>query len=425
MYSNPANTLCSTDTIKGPLTAVWFRDIDLNLPQRHGRGPSPLFHNGRLFAEGLDELIAVDAYNGRPLWRFEQKGILDAYNADHLAGSAVTGSNICIADDSIFLRNGAKCFRIDTATGKLKSEFTAPVHPNGTPASWGFVACQNGVLFGSTANEDHIVRHAYIRADDHMKKQFSESTSLFAFDVASGKLMWQYEAKSSIRHNAVAIGPERVYLIDRILAVDDLLSRAPARRGEKPKNPAEGHATGELVTLDIKTGEQKWKTDKDIFGTTLSFSDRHDILLMFYQPTSFRLPSEVGGRIAAFHASDGYRLWEKKVMYKTRPLINEDTIIAHPSALDILSGEPKSMAVPKSYGCGQVSGSRNLLMFRSGTLGYYDFTREAGTENYGGIRPGCWINALPVGGLVLVPDASSGCSCSYQNRSWVALEGSE
>ena len=174
-----------------------------------------------------------------------------------------------------------------------------------------------------------------------------------------------------------------------------------------------------------KTGVRKWKTDEDVFGTTLAFSDRHDIVLMFYQPTSFRLPSEVGGRIAAFHASDGYRLWEKKVNYRTRPLINEDTIIAHPSALDLVSGEAKPMAVPKSYGCGQLSGSRNLLMFRSGTLGYFDFTREAGTENYGGIRPGCWINALPVGGLVLVPDASSGCSCSYQNRSWVALEGSE
>ncbi|MDA1229444.1 MAG: PQQ-binding-like beta-propeller repeat protein, partial [Planctomycetota bacterium] len=145
MYSNPANTLCSTDTIKGPLTAVWFRDIDLDLPQRHGRGPSPLFHEGRLFAEGLDELIAVDAYNGRPLWRFEQEGILDAYNADHLAGSAITGSNICIAGDSIYLRNSAKCLRIDTATGRLKSTFQAPAHPDGTPASWGFVACQDGV----------------------------------------------------------------------------------------------------------------------------------------------------------------------------------------------------------------------------------------------------------------------------------------
>ena len=56
-------------------------------------------------------------------------------------------------------------------------------------------------------------------------------------------------------------------------------------------------------------------------------------------------------------------------------------------------------------------------------LGYHDFTRQAGTENYGGVRPGCWVNALPVGGLVLLPDASSGCKCSYQNRTWIALEG--
>ncbi len=425
LYSNPANTLCSTDTIKGPLTAVWFRDINLELPQRHGRGPSPLFHEGRLFAEGLDELIAVDAYNGRPLWRFEQKGILDAYNADHLAGTAITGSNICIAGDSVFLRNGDRCFRIDTATGKMKATYSTPKHPDGKPAVWGYIACEDGVLFGSTANESHVVRHAYIRADAHMQRQFSESTSLFAYDVATGKLLWQHKPNASIRHNAIAIGAGRVHLIDRALAVDDLLSRAPARRGEPPKTPAKGHPTGQLITLDVQTGERIWDNGNDVFGTALAFSREHDILLMFYQPTSFRLPSEVGGRIAAFHAGGGYRLWEKKVNYRTRPLINGETIVAHPSALNVKTGETVAMQVPKSYGCGQLSGSKNLLMFRSGTLGYYDFTRKAGTENYGGIRPGCWINALPVGGLVLVPDASAGCRCSYQNRSWVALEGSE
>ncbi|MCA9171476.1 MAG: PQQ-binding-like beta-propeller repeat protein, partial [Planctomycetales bacterium] len=425
LYSNPANTLCSTDSIKGPLTAVWFRDVDLDLPQRHGRGPSPLFHQGQLFAEGINELISVDAYNGRPLWRFEQKGILDAYDADHLAGTAVTGSNICIAGDSVFLRNGATCFCIAAATGKVTATFKTPSHPDGGAAVWGYLACEDGILFGSTANETHIVRHAYLRADDHMQQQFSESTSLFAYDLATEKLLWQFNAKQSVRHNAIAIGAGRVHFIDRALAVDDLLSRAPARRGEEPKDAAVGHPTGELITLDAKRGDRLWNEQKDIFGTALAFSQQHDVLLMFYQPTSFRLPSELGGRIAAFQASVGYKKWDQKVNYRTRPLINDDTIIAHPSALDLVSGEAKPFSAPKSYGCGQLSGSKNLLMFRSGTLGYYDFTREAGTENYGGIRPGCWINALPVGGLVLVPDASAGCSCSYQNRSWVALEGSE
>jgi hypothetical protein len=216
-----------------------------------------------------------------------------------------------------------------------------------------------------------------------------------------------------------------VHLIDRALAADDLLSRAAARRDQPPKTPSTVHATGELIAINARTGKREWKSNKDVFGTTLAFSKQYDILLMFYQPTSFRLPSETGGRIAAHRASEGYRLWEKKVSYRTRPLINVGTIIAHPSALDLTTGKTKTMSIPKSYGCGQLSGSRNLLMFRSGTLGYHDFTRKAGTENYGGIRPGCWINALPVGGLVLVPDASAGCRCSYQNRSWIALEGSE
>jgi len=47
--------------------------------------------------------------------------------------------------------------------------------------------------------------------------------------------------------------------------------------------------------------------------------------------------------------------------------------------------------------------------------------QNSSTRNFGGMRPGCWINALPAGGLVLVPDASASCSCSYQNRSWIAL----
>ena len=425
LYSNASNTLCSADEIKGPLSVLWFRDMNLDLPQRHGRSPSPLFQNGRLFVEGLDGLRAVDAYNGRSLWHFEQAGILDAYNADHLAGTAITGSNICLQGDNVFVRNGGRCFQLDAATGKVIATLNAPQRTDGKPSQWGYLACADSILFGSIANEDHIVKHAYQRADSRMKRQFSESSSLFAIDIKSGKLLWRYDAEKSIRHNAIAISAGHVFLIDRALAVDDLLSRAPARRGGKPKAPAAGHPTGQLVKLDARTGKRKWVEKKDIYGTTLAVSDKHDILLMFYQPTRFKLPSEVGGKMAAFHASDGYRLWDKPVSYNTRPLINGQTIIAYPSSVDLQTGEAKPFKLAKSYGCGQLAGSKNLLMFRSGTLGYLDFTRDAGTENFGGMRPGCWINALPVGGLVLVPDASAGCRCSYQNRAWVALQGSD
>ena len=62
------------------------------------------------------------------------------------------------------------------------------------------------------------------------------------------------------------------------------------------------------------------------------------------------------------------------------------------------------------------------MLFRSATLGYLDLARDVGTENFGGIRPGCWFSAVPAGGLVLVPDGSSKCACSYQTRAWLALQ---
>eukprot|EP00913_Durusdinium_trenchii_P008945 g8411.t1 len=424
LYSDPANTCCSLDEVKGPLSVLWYRDVDLELPQRHGRGPAPLFHNGRLFAEGMDEIRGVDAYNGRTLWRFELKGILAPYDADHIVGTSQTGSNFCAAGDSVYVRQDGHCYRLDAATGKVLGKFPTPKTKDGKPGRWGYIACTDGILFGTVVNEEHIVRHAWRRADKQMKHLFTESKFLFALDAKSGKLLWRYDAEESIRNNAIAIGDGRVFLIDRALAKDDLLSRAPVRRGKKgPKK--EGHPTGKLIVLEAKTGKQKWKNTKDIFGTMLSFSEKFDMLLMSYQSTRFKLPSEVGGRMAVFRATEGYRVWDKKVNYVTRPLVNDRTIYAQGGAWDLLTGDNQPFDFKRSYGCGQIAASKHLLLFRSATLGYKDLSRKAGTENFGGIRPGCWINALPAGGLVFVPDASAGCRCSYQNRAWVALQGSE
>jgi len=423
-YADAANTLCSSDEVRGPLSVLWFRDVDVDLPQRHGRGPAPLFHDGRLFHQGMDALHAVDAYNGRPLWRFEQPGILRAYDADHLAGTAVTGGNFCVAGDSVFLRFEDRCQRLEAATGKVLATYTAVPRRDDQAAHWGYLACEDGVLYGSLANDRHIVRHGYLRADDEMQQQYSESVTLFALDVESGELLWRYDAQASIRHNAIAIGGGRVFLIDRPLAEGDLLVRAGPPGGKPTAGPAPTHTPGTLVALDTKTGRRLWSEAEGVFGTMLAYSRPHDLLLMCYQATRFKLPSEVGGRLAVYRASSGQRLWERQAKYETRPLLQGGSIIAYPSAVDLLTGDAKPLEFDKSYGCGQLAGSKHLLLFRSATLGYYDSTRPGGTENYGGVRPGCWVNALPAGGLVLLPDASAGCKCSYQNRTWIALEGS-
>ena len=422
-YSDLGNTSCSADEmVTGPLHALWFRDVDLEMPQRHGRGPAPLFHEGRMFVEGVGAIRAVDAYNGRSLWEFQLPGVLHAFNADHLAGTAVTGSNFCLANGSIYVHDRKRCHRLDAATGKKLGEFAAPAHPDGQPGEWGYIACDGRMLYGSVVNPGHQVRYAYGRSD--MSELASESTTIFALDAVSGELRWRHDASESIRNNAIAIGGGRVFLIDRPIATGDKWDpKGPATK--PPPGAAIRQPFGELLSLDAASGKVLWKSDRDIFGTMLAYSAAHDALVMGYQATRFKLPSEVGGRIAVLRGSDGGQLWQQQANYVTRPVINDRTIYAQGGAWDLLTGAAKSFTLQRSYGCGQFAGSKHMLLYRSATLGYTDFTRGSGTENFGGIRPGCWINALPVGGLVLVPDASAGCSCSYQNRSWMALAGEE
>lgn len=420
-YSNAANTGASKDeVIKGPLSMLWFRDVDLEMPSRHGRGPAPLFYEGRLIVEGIDELRAVSAYNGQVLWSYSLPKILSVFDAEHLMGTSGTGSNFCISDGSVYLRKADHCLRIDAATGKKLAEFIAPkTHQDSNSKQiWGHIACEDNLLFGSVANTEFVVGFRYGKSD--MKTQFTQSKSLFAMDAKSGELKWQFEAKNLIKHNTIAIGDGRVYFIDRPASEKDAMDK---RRGAKSTL---SHATGILYCLDAHSGKVIWKSNDNVWGTVLALSVEHDALVMAYQPGDFKLPTELGDQIEVYQASTGEKLWSAKgLKYKTRPMIIDSKLYVQSGAWDLLSGIEHPFDFKRSYGCGQLTGSPNMMLFRSGTLGYYDLTGSYELSSYGGIRPGCWINAIPAGGLVLMPDATASCTCSYLNRSWIALQGIE
>ncbi len=72
-----------------------------------------------------------------------------------------------------------------------------------------------------------------------------------------------------------------------------------------------------------------------------------------------------------------------------------------------------------------VVGSPQLLLFRSAVLGYVDLAESSRTRFFGGIRPNCWVNAIPAGGMVLMPDFTEKCVCAYDNKTNLALESAE
>jgi len=422
---SPANMLCSSDDIvRGPLEVSWYRDGVLEIVDRHAQGPAPLFNQGCLVAEGTHGICALDAYNGRTLWTVPIDGILaDWDGVHHDVGVGDTGSNFCLSDQAVFVRTDDRCLKIDLDTGKRVREFKTPVDPSAKDRAWGYVAHADGLVFGSVLNDAHTVSPRYDRI-----RLRTESVLFFAMDADTSQVKWQHKPKHSIRSNAIAIADGRVYLIDRPLApADRIAAPTPNGKHRPPLAPGE-HPGGTLMAMAAGTGTVLWKNSKDIFGTQIAVSEKHGVLLMYYQGVKhsfFKLPSEIGGRMAAIDAKTGTRLWDIKVDHKTRPLINGEVIYAEGGAWKLKTGESIPWKFERSYGCGQIAASTHLMLFRSATLGYLDLTRNVGTENFGGIRPSCWFNAIPAGGMVLVPDGSSKCACSYQTRAWLALQREE
>ncbi|MCB1063457.1 MAG: PQQ-binding-like beta-propeller repeat protein [Verrucomicrobiae bacterium] len=421
--ASAANTLCSDDSvIKGPLSMFWFRDVDFEIPNRHGQGPAPLVHQGCMVVGGVDGLACLDAFNGRTLWIHQIEGNLQDFDGiHHDVGVGEAGSNFCLGDGAVYVRNGDHCQRLDLHTGEVLREFKAPAV--GDNRNWGFLAVSDGILYGSVLNQSHQVSPRY-----QLTELRTESVRMFAFDVESGELKWQFDPKDSIRNNAIAVAGEKLYVIDRPLIAADHVAD-PKRNGKHQKKlPAEAIPGGTLIALNAKTGAEIWRNDKEIFGTQLAVSEAHSTLMMNYEAVRhnfFALPSETGGRLAGFDLETGEVRWDRAAEYQTRPLINDYTIFAQGGAWNLITGDPIPFELERSYGCGQIAASSNLILFRSATLGYRDLSRDAGTENFGGIRPSCWINAIPANGLVLVPDGSSKCQCSYQMKAWFALQSAE
>ena len=422
---DPANTICSADSVvRGPLEIAWYRYGAIEIVDRHAQGPPPLFNRGFLVVEGVHGICALDAYNGHTVWTYPIPDILaDWDGVHHDVGVGDTGGNFCLSDDAVFVRTGEICLKIELATGRKIGEFKTPVDSSTRNRCWGYIAHVDGVLFGSVLNDEHTTSPRYRNI-----RLRNESVMLFALNAETGRLKWRHKPEHSVRNNTIAVAGGKVYLIDRPVALADRIGEPkPDGKHRPPLEPGE-HPGGMLVAIDAQTGDVLWRNYDDVFGTQIAVSEKNGVLLMYYQAVKhsfFKLPSEIGGRMAAFDTNTGRRLWDNEINHKTRPLINDDIIYAEGGAWALKTGESAPWDFKRSYGCGQIAGSTHMFLFRSATLGYLDMTRDAGTENFGGIRPGCWFNAIAAGGLVLVPDGSAKCACSYQMRSWLALQRQE
>ncbi len=434
-YANPGQTVVSKDKlVKAPLGLLWFGGPDHEgvLP-RHGHGPSPQVAGGRLFIEGADMLRAVDVYTGRMIWQRELRGFGSYYNKTaHFAGAGEIGSNYVSLPDRIYAIYEGRILELDAATGAtLKSFVLDEVRKEGERAPhWGYIGVQGQYLVATSSPVNVTVAkgEGAKKAKPAAKKRIdileilreakyaSGSRRLVVYDRYTGRLLWKRDAALNFRHNNIAVSEDTIFCIDSI--TEGKLKKAGGVRVTPDASPT-------LLALDLKTGVERWKMSKDVFGTFLNYSAEHDILLQAGSKYRDRAGDDIGKGMMALRGTTGEVVWHNsKLEYGGPCLLWRDRIITNGAggfALELLSGKRTGWSYQRMYGCNTAIGSEHLLTFRSGAAGFYDMAEDGGTGNIGGFRSSCTSNLIVANGVLSAPDYTRTCSCAYQNQTSLAL----
>lgn len=423
-YADAGNTAGGADAaLRAPLGLLWFgRPGPLEMISRHRRAAGPLMAKGVMLVQSENAIAGYDPYNGLRLWRRElPKVIRELVSHDC--------SNLSSDGESFFVAHNAECLRIDPRDGNIMATLRMP-----DPGSfkWGFIASDGGVLFGSATSKGKTCDR------------------LFALDPSTGKVLWQYEGPG-IPHPSISIAQGRIFFVeDRVLTTEERRAALHDKLdGMKPKDAERAMKSAALrfaVCLDATTGRKIWEKRMDLTGgigglywSSLGTMAARGTLVIFGVYTDGHFWKEFfagqfeSRRIVALDTADGHLLWDKKIGYRVRPLIVGDTLHAEPWAYKLRTGEQVDRINPVTgikepwqyprpgHHCGPPAAAQNIMLFRSGHIGYWDIERDIGTMHFGGQRMGCWMNFIMAGGLAMVPEASSGCMCPFPNMCTVVF----
>ena len=419
-YGDSANTGISNDTIvKLPLGILWFGGPSNknNLP-KHGHGPNPHVIGGRVITQGLNTLQAYDAYTGRLFWEIELPNLGKDYNnLAHQPGASAIGGNYVSLSDFIYVVFEGKCLKIDARTGKKLETFELPpLEGQSTPANWSFIAISGDFLI---AGAEKITDKKVNPGD--FTWNGTTSKGIVVLNRLTGKVIWKKEAEFGFRHNTIAISKDTLFCIDMI-----------PKEAQLVWTPNKVDGTGKIYALNLQTGNLNWSTDQGVFGTWMSYSAEHDVLLQAGRASRDMLKDEINNRMSALQGKTGKLLWDKPNSYSGPCLLLDKDILAQGNGFNLLDGTPKLIKdaitnkdVPwgysRFYGCNTAIGSKNLLTFRSAAAGFYNLEDNCGTGNFGGFKTSCTSTMIIADGLLNIPDYTRGCTCSYQNRATLAL----
>lgn len=425
-YADAGNSGSSDDErVRGRPEVLWYGEPGADkMHDRHRRSEAPLQLAGRMFVEGTRQLtktpllLSFDAYNGLPYWEREFPG------AERLDITQDCG-NLAVSPHGLLVATDQECHQLDLRTGATRRAFPVPAGLDGKTGAWAYVATEGDLLLGSAS------------------AGFQFSRTLFAYDVRTGALKWRYDS-AAMRNSTFAVSGSKVFLVEhrgqtnapRVLTVMEAHKEIGKPKPAKADGPPPPYIRT-VTALDLATGKPLWSRDHDLtkcgnWTGSLCLTAKNGVLLLsgVYSAYGAAKGDEGERRALALSATDGSLLWNEAIGNYVRPVLVGERVIGRPKAYDLRSGAvvtkpgPKGMipwVVPRNGACGQMSASAGMLFYRDG----YTVMRDAGTGatlmNFTGMRPGCLINIIPAGGIIVQVEASSGCTCYHAIQSTVAF----
>ena len=431
MYADPSNTNCSQDsTIGTKLELQWFGPPGpRKMIDRHHRTVAPLNYEGRLFIPGENLVICSDAWNGTVLWEVAVENSMRIMAQKDCSYLAVDKQHLYVAAAD-------KC----NIYKSLNGQHSATLKTSIANSEWGYLALSGNYILGSSVSKGAIRRsQSYENPHSITHRDYVPvivSNSFFAFKKGSSAKKWSYSPKGGILNPSLCATTEAVFFIE---------SHNPKTlTGQQTLKNLLSNGSS-VVKLDIHTGRVVWRK-------SFNFSDlRHNIYLASHnnilicngsKNINEKVPGvhkpnngEVRYRIFAIDCDSGKLLWEKEMNPNLaggkdhgeadrRPVIVNDKVYLEPFSYKLKDGiEDKSFnfAVRKRNGCGQLTASKKAFFFRHSSAGAFNIEQNKISKVTQVTRPGCWLNILPSNGLLLIPEASSGCICNFAIQSSMAL----
>lgn len=423
IYAEPGGTACSEEKLtmgNEGMEIQWFGPPGPErMADRHHRQMPPLFTNGNLFVLGDNYLYGVDGYNGALLWEYI---IPKSRRLGVMYDTGIMTAN----NKYVFVGSGNKCIAIGSRSGKLVKEFKVPYKDQ----EWGYISITDNDLIGSgqpvDASWNKLGRVNSLMEGDF--KLFACSRNLFSYNSVSGKLNWRHE-RGIIINPTIVQGDGKIFFIE---IKDSELTQKTNGRFALKDLLEKGKAS--VVALDIKTGKEVWHTSFAPKFTNIIFLNYSDGIVL--ATGSYNVDKFVQYTLIAYNAKTGNKIWESESSLKgakrggshgeqwQHPAIVNGRIFLQSHVTDLKTG--KKIEKFKGWaraggGCGTVSCSADSLFFRNAWPVQKNINTGKDSRLTMVTRPGCWINIIPAGGMILIPEASSGCTCGYAIQSSMAF----